>query len=191
MILTHRMDDPTNAPVYPNAIKLQGRDGYRLRVGDWRVIYEIQNNKLVIFGHESRSTWRGVPMKENIQLIERDGKPEWAVVPYEEYLILLEQAEALEDIRDYDAAKMDIENGEDELIPAEVVFAILDGENPIKVWREYRESTQQQLADSAGIIKPYLSQIETGKRTAKTEILSAIAKALNVSLDDVVSAENT
>lgn len=33
---------------HPNAKKLQGRDGYRLRVGDWRVIYEIQNDELVI-----------------------------------------------------------------------------------------------------------------------------------------------
>ncbi len=33
---------------HPNAKKLQGRDGYRLRVGDWRVIYEIQNAQLVI-----------------------------------------------------------------------------------------------------------------------------------------------
>jgi len=124
-------------------------------------------------------------MKENIQLIERDGKPEWAVLPYEEYLKLLEQAEMLEDIRDYDMAKAELERGEDELIPAEVVYAILDGENPIKVWREYRALTQQQLADAAGISKPYLSQIETGKRTGTTDILSAIAKALDVSLDDV------
>jgi len=129
-------------------------------------------------------------MKENIQLIERDGKPEWAVLPYEEYLELLEQAEMLEDIRDYDAAKAALENGEDDLIPSKVVFAILDGENPIKVWREYRELTQQQLADVAGISKPYLSQIETRKRTGTTEILSAIAKALDVSLDEVVIKEN-
>jgi len=129
-------------------------------------------------------------MKENIQLIERDGKPEWAVLPYEEYLELLEQAEMLEDIRDYDAAKTALENGEDDLIPSKVVFAILDGENPIKVWREYRELTQQQLADVAGISKPYLSQIETRKRTGTTEILSAIAKALDVSLDEVVIKEN-
>ena len=125
-------------------------------------------------------------MKEEIQIIERDGKPEWAVLPYEEYLRLLEQAEMLEDIRDFDAAKTALENGEDELIPAEVVFAILDGENPIKVWREYRGLTQQQLADLAGISKPYLSQIETGKRKGTIEILSAMAKALDVSLDDVV-----
>ncbi len=125
-------------------------------------------------------------MKEKIQLIERDGKPEWAVIPYEEYLALLEQAEELQDIRDYDAAKAELERGEDELIPGEVVFAIIDGENPIKVWREYRGLTQQQLADKAGISKPYLSQIETGKRKGTTQILSAIAKALDVSLDDVV-----
>jgi DNA-binding XRE family transcriptional regulator len=125
-------------------------------------------------------------MKDNIQLIERDGKPEWAILPYEEYLKLVEQAEMLEDIRDFDAAKAALENGEDELVPAEVVFAILDGENPIKVWREYRRLTQQQLADAAGISKPYLSQIETGKRTGATEVLSAIAKALDVSLDEVV-----
>ena len=128
-------------------------------------------------------------MKENIQLIERDGKPEWAILPYEEYLQLLEQAEMLEDIRYYDTAKAALENGEDELIPSEVVFAILDGENPIKVWREHRKLTQQQLADAAGISKPYLSQIETGKRTGTTEILSGLAKALKVSLDEVVATE--
>ncbi len=32
----------------PNATKLQGRPGYRLRVGDWRVIYEIEKNRLII-----------------------------------------------------------------------------------------------------------------------------------------------
>jgi mRNA interferase RelE/StbE len=32
----------------PNAKKLQGRPGYRLRVGDWRVIYEINKDQVVI-----------------------------------------------------------------------------------------------------------------------------------------------
>ena len=32
----------------PNARKLQGRPGYRLRVEDWRVIYEINKDQVVI-----------------------------------------------------------------------------------------------------------------------------------------------
>jgi mRNA interferase RelE/StbE len=31
-----------------NLTKLQGRDGYRLRIGDWRVIYELQDERLVM-----------------------------------------------------------------------------------------------------------------------------------------------
>ena len=28
--------------------KLQGREGYRLRIGDWRVIYELHDDELVM-----------------------------------------------------------------------------------------------------------------------------------------------
>jgi DNA-binding XRE family transcriptional regulator len=125
-------------------------------------------------------------VKDKIQLIERNGKPEWAVLPYEEYLRLIEQAEMLEDIHDYDASKAAVERGEEELIPSEVVFAILDGRNPIKVWREFRDMSQQQLAEIAGISKPYLSQIENDKRRGTTEVITAIAKALKISVDELV-----
>ena len=33
---------------HPNAKKLQGREGYRLRVRDWRVIYKLQSEQLLI-----------------------------------------------------------------------------------------------------------------------------------------------
>jgi mRNA interferase RelE/StbE len=32
----------------PNVTKLQGRPGYRLRVGDWRVNFELEDDRLVI-----------------------------------------------------------------------------------------------------------------------------------------------
>ena len=32
----------------PNLMKLQGREGYRLRVGDYRVIYELHHDRLVL-----------------------------------------------------------------------------------------------------------------------------------------------
>ncbi len=125
-------------------------------------------------------------MSDPIQMIERDDKPEWAVLPYETYLKMVEEAEMLADIRDYDAEKAAIESGEQELIPAEVTFALLDGNNPVKVWREYRRLSQQQLASAIGISRLYLSQIEKNKRTGATEVLLAIARALKVTLDNIV-----
>jgi len=122
----------------------------------------------------------------SVQIIERNGKPEWAVIPYKAYLQLVEQAEALQDLRDYDSAKEALNRGEEELIPEEVVYALLDGKNPIKVWREYRGLSQSQLAKAAGISVAYLSQLETGKRKGSTEVLIVIAKVLELSLDDVV-----
>jgi DNA-binding XRE family transcriptional regulator len=122
----------------------------------------------------------------SVQVIKKDGKPEWAVIPYQEYERLLRDAEMLQDIRAYDEAKKAVEEGE-ELVPSEVVYALLDGENPIRIWREYRGLTQRELAEVAEISVPYLSQLESGKRNGTTEVLSAIAKALDLDLDDVVS----
>jgi DNA-binding XRE family transcriptional regulator/PHD/YefM family antitoxin component YafN of YafNO toxin-antitoxin module len=123
----------------------------------------------------------------SVQVIERDGKPEWAVIPYEEYQRLVEEAEMLQDVRAYDEARQAIAEGE-ELIPSKVTYAILDGGHPVRVWREYRGLTQQQLAEAAGISAPYLSQIEASKRKGSAEILAAIAKELGLSLDDVVGS---
>jgi DNA-binding XRE family transcriptional regulator len=94
------------------------------------------------------------------------------------------------DIQDYDAIKASIERGEEELIPAEVVHALLDGNNPIKVWRENRGLTQQQLAEAAGISTPYLSQLETGKRAGRADVLLTIARTLHVDLDDIVTSRD-
>ena len=122
----------------------------------------------------------------NVQVIEKNGQPEWAVIPYTEYEHLIEAMETLEDIRAFDETKQRIAEGE-ELVPSTVTYAILDGGNPIRIWRDYRGLTQQQLADKVGISKPYLSQLETGKRTGTTEVLSTLARALNLTLEDLVT----
>jgi DNA-binding XRE family transcriptional regulator len=98
----------------------------------------------------------------------------------------MNEPEELQDFRDYDSIKAALERGEEELIPSEVVYALGDGQNPLKVWREYRGMTQQQLAGAARISVPYLSQLESGKRKGSTAVLNAIAKALKLSLDDIV-----
>lgn len=125
----------------------------------------------------------------SVQVIKRDNKPEWAVVPYETYLQLVEKAEMLQDVQDYDSAKAALERGDDELVPSEVVYAILDGENAIKVWREYRGLSQQETAEKAGISIPYLSQLETNKRKGSLDVLRTIAKVLRVSLENIVPVQ--
>jgi DNA-binding XRE family transcriptional regulator len=124
-----------------------------------------------------------------VQVIKQGNKPEWAVVPYETYLQLVEKAEMLQDVQDYDSAKAALERGDDELIPSEVVYAILDGENAIKVWRKYRSMSQQEVAENAGISVPYLSQLETNKRKGSLEVLSALAKVLKVPLENIVPSQ--
>jgi transcriptional regulator with XRE-family HTH domain len=72
-----------------------------------------------------------------------------------------------------------------EFVPAEIADRLIAGERPVKVWRGYRGMTQKQLADAAGISKPYLSQIENGLRDASIGVLRALAAALKVDLDDL------
>lgn len=123
----------------------------------------------------------------NTQVIEKDGRPEWAVVPYDEYLRLLERAEELSDIEAFDSAKRDLEEGRDELVPGEVVDRLLAAESPVKVWRQYRGLTQTDLAVRAGLSQSYVTMIERGERTGSIEALRKIAAALKVDLDDLVS----
>jgi len=49
-LIRKKLDQIAIAPYdhNPNTTKLRGRSGYRLRVGDWRVINEIEDDKLII-----------------------------------------------------------------------------------------------------------------------------------------------
>ena len=120
------------------------------------------------------------------QFIEHNGQPEYAVVPFDEYRALLEKAEALDDIAAFDAVKATLETGEDELVPAEIFDALMDGENPLKVWRGHRGLTQQQIADTAGVKQSYIAQIESGKKKGSVDILSRLAEILAIDVDDLI-----
>ncbi len=117
-------------------------------------------------------------------IFDNAGQPAFAVIPWREYERLAsEDAEALlSDEELYDRA---ITKG-GESFPVEVVDRILTGQNPISVYRGHRNMTQNELAAAAGINAVYLSQIETGKRAGSTKTLAALAKALDVAVDDLI-----
>lgn len=162
-----------------NVTQLKGSADFRLRVGDWRVVYTIEDDRLVIV---ISASGREDQLMTKLQIIEQDGKPAFAVLPIDEWRRI---ERLLEDASDQAAIDRWRESGE-ETFPAAVVYALVDGQNPVRVHREHRGLTQRALADAVGIAVPYLSQIETGKRGPSTDILKKLAEALRVSVDDLI-----
>ena len=124
-------------------------------------------------------------MNERVQIVERDGRPEWAVIPYADYERLLALAEDAGDLRAYDQAMHAITAGE-ETVPGEVVRRLVAGENRLRVWREHRGLTQVDLAQRAGVGQPYVAMLEAGDRKGSVARLRALARALDLDVDDLL-----
>jgi len=116
----------------------------------------------------------------------KQGNGEVAIVPRAEYerLKLIER-EAEEDAgaaRLVARAKKEIAGGQP-LLPKAVADRLADGENPVRVLREFREMTQAELVVAVGITQGYLSDLETGKRKGPFVLHEKIARALGVPFD--------
>ncbi len=122
-------------------------------------------------------------MNEQVQIIRKDGEPEYAVVPYREFERLHEASEMADDVAAYDRAKA---AAEIITVPGEVVRRLVAGENPVKVWREHRGLKQSELAERLDVSKGYLSQIESGKKDGAVNLYRKISRALEVSLDELI-----
>lgn len=88
----------------------------------------------------------------------------------------------MQDIQGYDVAMADM----GESVPHSVMKRLVDGESPVKVWREYRGLTQAALARKAEVDKTYLSQIESGHKTGSVAIFRRLALVLSVDVDDLI-----
>jgi DNA-binding XRE family transcriptional regulator len=108
------------------------------------------------------------------------------IVPAAEYARLVEAAEMAEDVAALDEFERKRAAGEEELVPAAVVDRLLDGENPLRVWREHRGFSGEALAARAGITQAFLSQIETGKREGSISTMKSIADALGLTIDELI-----
>lgn len=110
----------------------------------------------------------------------------YAVLPFAMWEKIQEMLEDLQDIADCNEIRAKVERGESEYMPASVVHAIIHGENPIKVYREYRGFTQAELAEKAALSVDMIKKIEGGKSDGSIKSLKAIAKALNVDIEDII-----
>ncbi len=118
----------------------------------------------------------------NFETVERNSQ-KFVLVPMEQYNQLLADLEMLRDAHDFRGSK----SVDEETFPDEVINRlILNEENPIKVYREYRGITQKQLADKISIQRGYLAEIETGRKSGSIKTLKAIAEALNIDLMSIL-----
>lgn len=96
---------------------------------------------------------------------------------------ILNNIEDIMDGRDFDNAQ----NQEGESFPLQIMRKLTNGINPIKVYREWRNMTQAELAQKVKSSTQYISQIETGKRTGSLDFLIGISTALGVNLEDITN----
>ena len=113
-------------------------------------------------------------------IIEYQGKPAFIIIPFNEYQELINFKKC--HITDEELYAEGIAKNE-EYFPEELVQKILNGENSIKVYREYRGFSQEQLAIKIGKTKQYISAIEKGSRTGTIDTLKKLSTVLNVDLD--------
>src|SRR5271166_1413631 len=91
-----------------------------------------------------------------------------------------EDAEMLADVKAYDAAKARLDDGSDELIPLEITERRLRGEPALRVWREYRGLTQEQLAKKAKVSRALIAAIETRRKSGSVGTWKRLGAALDV-----------
>jgi len=92
----------------------------------------------------------------------------------------MEDTEMLADVKAYDAAKARLEDGEDELIPLAVTERKMRGEPALRVWREYRKLTQEQLAKKAKVSRALIAAIETKRKSGSVSTWKRLGAALDV-----------
>lgn len=89
----------------------------------------------------------------------------------------------------HDYRAMNGENSESDL-PDDILDKLAAGqENPIKTVRKFRGMTQVDLAREAGISRPYLAEIETGKKGGSLGAYKALAEALGVRVDQIIGTD--
>lgn len=105
---------------------------------------------------------------------------ETVTIPRAEYDALRARLDDMEDI----LAVMEARGGQP--MPLEWANRIIEGEHPVRVWREYRGLSLRALATKAGMSPSYLSEIEAKVKPGSVEAYKVLAEALDTGIDWLV-----
>ena len=118
------------------------------------------------------------------QIVEIAGQ-RMAVLPLADYERLLE---LVEDHADENAAARAEKRrlDDEEYVPAELVDRILAGESPLRVWRQHRGLTLEDVAKRVGVATATVSRLETGAMKSAPGMWRKLAAALDVAVEDIL-----
>jgi len=120
-----------------------------------------------------------------VQIIRDErNEPVYAILPWSEYKSLKQGRSETSALIDRGRAALD-----DEKFPSAVARRLASGESPLKVFREWRELTQNELGRLAGIAPQYLSQLERGNRNMGQDTARKLAPLLSVSIQVLLDEE--
>lgn len=112
-----------------------------------------------------------------IQFIETEGIKTHVILPLSDYEDMIDSLEL---------ARGQIDD-QGETFPLEIVKRLyIANENPLKVFREWRDMTQAMLADQTGLSKNFISMLERGERSLTKATAIKLAKALHIEWDDLL-----
>ncbi|MDX8412764.1 MAG: helix-turn-helix transcriptional regulator [Mariprofundales bacterium] len=123
----------------------------------------------------------------NVQIIENNGQPEYAVLPYADFTALMALAEEAADIQSANNIVHDIATGNEEVVSSEFTTRLLkDGASPLREWRKYRGITQSELSTMVGVSQTAIGGFECGTKRPSVTTLRKLADALRLSADDLL-----
>ncbi|MGI1677795.1 MAG: helix-turn-helix transcriptional regulator [Cellvibrionaceae bacterium] len=102
----------------------------------------------------------------NHQVINKDGKPVFAVIPYKEYLELVKEKEPT--------------------IPHEVMKIFTKEKCSIlKAWRLHKKLTQKDVAKKMGMSQPAYQSLETSEGKYQKQSIEKLAAALEIKTEQI------
>ena len=113
-------------------------------------------------------------MNEHIshQIIKKDGKPIFVLVPWEEYAEYMTPQQRKDEKKVY--------------FPHEVVeLHAIEEKSLVRAWREYKKLSQKQVAQRMNITQGAYSQMERPNAKLRKPTLKKIAKALEVEIEQL------
>lgn len=111
---------------------------------------------------------------------------ETVTIPKAEYERLLDVASDLDDIAIFDRVRADLVSGKEEALPEEFALRLIEGESPLKVYRNLGGMTQAALSNATGVNRVQITDIEAGRSQGSIGTVRKLAETLSVTIDDLV-----